>query len=313
MQRCDGIVQLRGLGGADDGRGYTALGQYPGQCDLRHRHPALCGQLFHGIDHATVFLFRRLVKRLAGNVGSGPLGLLTMGPGQPAACHRAPRHQADPLIDTQRDHLALFFAIDQVQVVLHRDEPAPAMRGRDLLGLGELPCVHGRRADVPGLAGLDHIVQGFHGFFDGRVIVPAMDLVQVDIVSAEPGQARVDTGHDGLAREPLFVGAGRAFPHVCRKEHLRCDHGLVATCELFEQFTDDGFRSTCRVAVGRVKKIDALLDGVFDDRSACFFAQCPGMRSGIGLAECHASQAQSGNIQSCVAKLYVVHESSVYR
>ena len=48
--------------------------------------------------------------------------------GQHAAGERAPRDDADALVDAQRDHLALLLAVEEVVVVLHRDE-ARASRG----------------------------------------------------------------------------------------------------------------------------------------------------------------------------------------
>ena len=40
----------------------------------------------------------------------------------------------------------------------------------------------------------------------GVVVVPAVDLVEVDVIGAEPPQAGVDLGHDRLARQALAVG-----------------------------------------------------------------------------------------------------------
>ncbi|MOA44993.1 hypothetical protein D3C78_1673420 [compost metagenome] len=73
------------------------------------------------------------------------------------------------------------------------------MVGGYLLRLGELPGIHRRCTDVARLAGLDHIMQSFHGFLDGGVVVPAVDLVKVDVVCAQAGEAGVDVGHDRLA------------------------------------------------------------------------------------------------------------------
>ena len=42
-----------------------------------------------------------------------------------AARQRAPRDHADALVDALRDHLPLLLAVDEVVVVLHRDEPGP--------------------------------------------------------------------------------------------------------------------------------------------------------------------------------------------
>ena len=54
-------------------------------------------------------------------------------------------------------------------------------------------------ADIACLARRDDVVQRFKCFFDRNVIVPAMDLVEVDIVCAGVFEAGVDPGHDRLA------------------------------------------------------------------------------------------------------------------
>ena len=67
-------------------------------------------------------------------------------PGQAAAGQRAPRDDADALVDAQRQHLPLLLAVEQVVVVLHGDEPGPAVALGDVLRLGELPGPHRRGA-----------------------------------------------------------------------------------------------------------------------------------------------------------------------
>jgi len=68
---------------------------------------------------------------------------------------------------------------------LHGDETGPAVEIGGAEGLGKLPDMHGRRADVTCFACPHHIIQGFHGFLDRRLIVPAVDLVQVDVIGSE--------------------------------------------------------------------------------------------------------------------------------
>jgi hypothetical protein len=96
----------------------------------------------------------------------------------------APGNDRDPLVEALRDHLPLLLAVDQVVVVLHRDE----RRLRDELRLRELPRVHAAGADVARLAGLDHVVERVHRLVDRRRVVPAVDLVEVDVVEPEPLQ-----------------------------------------------------------------------------------------------------------------------------
>ena len=125
-------------------------------------------------------------------------------PGEQAARERAPRDHADALVDALRDHLPLLLAVDEVVVVLHRDEARPAVRVGDALRLRELPRVHAARADVARLAGAHDVVQRLHRLLDRRPVVPAVDLVEVDVVEAEPARAT------RRSRRGCACGRGRA-------------------------------------------------------------------------------------------------------
>ena len=56
------------------------------------------------------------------------------------------------------------------------------------------------------LAGLDHVGQRLQRLLDRRRRVEAVDLVEVDIVHAEPAERIVDRVHDVLARQAALVG-----------------------------------------------------------------------------------------------------------
>jgi len=75
--------------------------------------------------------------------------------------------------------------------------------------LAELPREHRRGAEVPGLAGLDHVVQRLERLLDRRGVVPAVDLVEVDVIGAQPPQARVDLRQDRLRESPRPFGSFR--------------------------------------------------------------------------------------------------------
>ena len=49
-------------------------------------------------------------------------------------------------------------------------------------------------------------MEGFESLLDRCVVVPAVDLVEIDIVGAEASQAAVDFGENGLAGQSLAVG-----------------------------------------------------------------------------------------------------------
>ena len=106
----------------------------------------------------------------------------------------------------------------------------------DAEGAGELPGMHGGRADVADLARLDDVVQCFERFLNRRVIVPAMDLVEVDVIGAESLQAGVDLSHDRLARQAGAIRAG-AHPAI----DLGGDHDLLAAGKILDCPAEDFF------------------------------------------------------------------------
>ena len=128
-------------------------------------------------------------------------------PGQPTPRERAPRDHPDALVEAERVHLPLLLAVDQVVVVLHGREAGPAAEVGDVLGLRELPGVHARRPDVARLPRPHDVVQRLHRLLDRGVRVPAVDLVEVDVVGAQPPQRRVDRGQDVLAGQAAVVRA----------------------------------------------------------------------------------------------------------
>jgi hypothetical protein len=65
-------------------------------------------------------------------------------------------------------------------------------------------------------------------------MVETVDLIEVDVIHAEPAQAVVDLGEDRLPRKPGPVGAG-THPAI----NLGGDHDLVAACEIFDRAGED--------------------------------------------------------------------------
>ena len=106
----------------------------PGRCSSHASatwagaHPALAGDLRDAIDDVEVAFAVQVVRERVGLRAGGVLLAVTGAvPGEHAAGERAPRDHADPLVDALRDHLPLLLAVEEVVVVLHRDELAPAV------------------------------------------------------------------------------------------------------------------------------------------------------------------------------------------
>src|SRR5690349_10483193 len=137
--------------------------------------------------------------------------------------------------------------------------------------------MHRGRADITGLPGFDDVVQRLERLFDGCAIIPAVDLVQVDVVGAEAPQAVVDLTHNRLARQATAVGSR---PHL--PIDLGRDHDLVAAGEILDRAAEDLLAAAERISVRRVEEIDAALESALDERAALLFADAPGMSPLIG-------------------------------
>src|SRR6266699_882017 len=176
VKRGCGVGEVLLPGGADDGGADDRVAQNPGERDLGHRHAVPLSDMLDRVGDGLVVVG----QDPAGDVvGIAARGLLTPGAGKTAPGEGAPRDRSDTLVGEQAEHLALLLALHEAVLVLHRDEPGPAVQTGQVLHLGELPGPHGRRAEVADLPGLDHVMQGIHGLLDRRGGVEAGDLVEV--------------------------------------------------------------------------------------------------------------------------------------
>ena len=125
----------------------------PSERNLRPRHAAGGGNRCHLFDDLAVGFGRGSYSLLPySSVRVRAVSRLPRARQAPAG-ERAPGHDGDPLIGAQRQHFALFFAVQQIVVILHADEGCPAVLPREVQGLAELPGVHGGGAEVARLAG----------------------------------------------------------------------------------------------------------------------------------------------------------------
>src|SRR5262245_40410199 len=305
VHRREGVLEMTQLGRADDRSRHGGPAKQPGEGDLRRRRPAFAGHLAYDVDDIEVSVVVHPIGQWVAAGADGSLLAVTFAAaGEEATSQRAPGDHADALVEAERNHLALLLAVDQVVVVLHRDEPTPTGDGCDLLRLRELPGEHARRADVARLAGPHDVVQRPHRLLDRRLVVPAMDLVEVDVVGAEAGQRGVDGRHDVLARQATVIGS-RAH----REVDLRRQHVVLATREqLAQQPPGDLLGHAVGVGVGGVEERHTGLDGVPDDRLGLGFVEVPGPFL-LG-AVAHHAEADPGHLESRAAQSCVLHCSS---
>ena len=300
----DGVGEVVGFGGADDGGGDEGFGELPSQCDLGHGEIAGGGEGGEFGDDGGVGFDGALVDFVAELVGAFAWGgLVVGGAGEAAAGEGAPGDDADAFGFAEGHHLALFFAVEKVVVILHGDEFGPAVGGGEVEGFGELPGEHGGGADVAGFSCFDNVVERFEGFFDGGLVVPAVDLIEVDVVGAEAAEGVVDFGEDGFAREAGAVGV---------RAHAAVDFGgeddLVAGGEVFEGAAGDFFAGAVGVDVGGVEEIDAGVDGGFEEGAGLVFGQAPGMNAAARDAIAHAAEADLGDFEAGVSESCVFHD-----
>jgi hypothetical protein len=184
------------LGGPDERRGHPRPAEQPGQGDPGRRHLALGRDRADRVGHVEV---GGAVPAVGPGARRVPCAAPVPDPGQQAAGQRTIRQDADALVEAEGDHLPLLLPVDQVVPVLHGHEPGPADRAGGVLCLGEPPGGHGRSPDVPGLARPHHVLQRGHGLLGRAPAVPAVDLVEIDVIGTEPGQRGVDRGQHVLA------------------------------------------------------------------------------------------------------------------
>ena len=274
FERAEGVFELVELACSDDGRGDDGLGEDPGQGYLRGLDVACCGDFDHAIDDIEVLVLA--VEAVGEGVGAGAEGFgfavaALAGAGEHAAREWAPGNAADLLVEAERDHLAFFFTVDEIVVVLHGDKAREVVGLLKVEHLLELPRVHAGGAKVERLACLDHVVESFAGLFDGRVGIEAVNLVEVDVIDVETLERGVDGGHDVLAREAAVVR---------RVGHGAADFGgddevFAAGLELAEEFAGDDLTVAERVHVGGVEEVDASLDGALDKGASFIFGKDP--------------------------------------
>ena len=202
----------------------------------------------------------------------------------------------DALVAAQRDHLALLLAVDQVVVVLHRHEARPTVR-RPTERLRELPREHAARADVAHLAGLDDVVQRLQRLLDRRARIPAVDLVQVDVVELRAAAAtRRSTRGCACAR-----GRGRSH-RASSACDLRRKHELLAHAEEPRQdAAGDDLARPAVVDVCGVEEGDPAFDRAADDRLRVGLLERPG--AALVLAVAHHPGRRARHAGRCLPRV----------
>jgi len=78
-----------------------------------------------------------------------------------------------------------------------------------------------RRADIAHFARGNQEVQGAEGLLERSLTIPAVQLEQVDVIGAEPLEARLGRRDDVMARQPSVVGfVAHRESHLGRDENV---------------------------------------------------------------------------------------------
>ena len=170
--------------------------QQPVERDLRHGLAGLAGDLVERVDHLVEVLVgdRRAVsrqfccRRLTS--GSGwPRRILPVSRPQPSGLQTT---VPDALVEAERHQLPFVVAADQRVVGLVRDVARPAVSFGDRRATSSGASRRSSSSRCSGSCRAARGVERRERLFDRRHGVEAVQLVEVDVVGAEPAQAGFD-------------------------------------------------------------------------------------------------------------------------
>ena len=176
----------------------------------------------------------------------------------------------------------------------------------NLLHPFQLPGKNRRGSDVAGFAALDDIVQGLHDFFHRRIGIQAVDLIDINVVQAQPFQAVVDFRHDILAGQAAAVGPARTHFKIDFRRH---DDFIAVQTKIADIPAGDFLTGPHLIDIGRIEIIDAQFNGPLENGLAVFIIFRP-REDAVFLSrftETHHTQANAGHVHPCIAKFYIFH------
>ena len=178
-------------------------------------------------------------------------------------------------------------------------------REAELLGsrkrFHQLPARKVRAADVADLAGAHHAIQRGERFLHRRQRVEAVQLVEIDVIRAEPPQARIHGARQVVPRRAEVVRPGTA-----RKAALGRNQQFVAPA--LDRLSEDLLRQAARIDVGRIEHGQSRFEAdVHQAGGLGDVAAAPGLEEFIAAAEGAGAQRECRNFQAGSAELSVFH------
>ena len=120
------------------------------------------------------------------------------------------------------------------------------------------PGREGRAAEIPDLAGVHQVTEGRQCVVDIGAGAGPVDLVEVDIVRAQPAQAGLALGDYPAPRIALAVAV---FAHLAVELSWPTRCPGVGRTDRAKEIAHDFFGFTGRINVGGIDKIDARVEG----------------------------------------------------
>ncbi len=186
----------------------------------------------------------------AGSLGG--VGVTVVLPGEEPALERRVRADREILIGANVEELPDGVAVGGVEPRLGHLEPFEAVHVARPQRLRQLPGRHRGGAQVVHLPLFDEAGERPEGLPDRRLVVPAVDVVEVDVVGVEPVERPFDLRSNVLAREILVELA------LHRPIHLAGDHDVLAFV-VVEPLADPAFALAAAVAIGGVNEVDPVV------------------------------------------------------
>jgi len=119
-----------------------------------------------------------------------------------------------------------------------------------------------------------------------------MDVVDVDVVGAQPPQRRVDLLEDRPARQSL---TGRSLMHS--SEDLGSERDVLSARVSADCPADELLAAARLIRVRRVPERDSELHGLPEERLRCGLIEGPIVQPGDRVAVAHAAQPDAADLQ----------------
>lgn len=178
--------------------------------------------------------------------------------GEHAARQGAIGHDAETVIGTGGEVLDLRHAVHGVVVRLAHRGSIDAEPVADVADLGDAPGAVVGDAEIAHLARADQVTHRAHRLFQRSRVIFLVQIVDVDVIGAEPLQALVGRLQHPTPRQPAAIGiVAHGIGEFCR------EHPGVAIAG--DGAADNFFGSTFRIGIRRVDEVDPGAVRLADD------------------------------------------------